>query len=203
MHHANLIIGNKIWGLEQVQPCDREPCADVSIVSTEHLSIGDVRSILYEAGLMPVERPYRSFVIHTEKILSEAQNALLKLFEEPNAHTVFYLIIPREDMLLPTLRSRMMLLAVEKQRDKNTAFTEFLQHGYAERLDMITERLKDNDADWIRAIVEGFSLYAHASRNVARMHDALMLESNIYTNGASKKMLLEHIALSLDNLVKQ
>lgn len=36
----------------------------------------------------------------------EASNALLKLFEEPPARTVFFLIVQHEQALLPTIRSR-------------------------------------------------------------------------------------------------
>lgn len=197
MHHANLIIGTSDWGMEQIPLCDREICPDVTLIVLEKFNIADVRTLIYDAGMRPVERPYRAFVIQTTQILAEAQNALLKLFEEPNAHTIFYLIIPRADILLPTLRSRMQILAEEAQSKTHDSFTYFLAMSYAERLDAIATQLKKEDADWVRRIVEGFSVHAHKSRNPILIKDALMLESNIYANGAAKKMLLEHIAFSL------
>lgn len=196
MHHANLIIGTKEWGIEQVPLCDRESCADVSLIVSDRMSIDDVRSLIYNAQLMPVERSYRSFVIQTDQLLGEAQNALLKLFEEPNPQTIFYLILPREDMLLPTLRSRLLLLAKEEETEGD-AFTEFKDLGYAARLDLIAEKLKDEDMEWVRSLVRGLSRHAAESQDAALIHDVLMLERHIYTNGSAKKMLLEHVALSL------
>lgn len=197
MHHANLIVGSASWGIEQIHPSDRETCADVSRIVSERLSIDEARALIYEAGLRPVSRAHRSFIIQTEQILAEAQNALLKLFEEPNAHTVFYLIIPREDILLPTLRSRMFLLAEERSAHDGAPFAAFLKHSYAQRLEEIANRLKAEDSAWVRAIVVGFSHYAHSTKDAETIRDALMLETHIHTNGSAKKMLLEHVALSL------
>jgi DNA polymerase III delta prime subunit len=146
---------------------------------------------------MPVEAPVRSFVIQTQQILGEAQNALLKLFEEPSAYVVFYLVLPSDDMLLPTLRSRLMVYAVEGGRDDSNVCASFLALTYAERLDLIAKMLKSEDAEWIQNLVQGLSEYAHTSQNPEVLRDVLMLEKYIYTNGASKKMLLEHIALSV------
>jgi len=199
MHHANLIIGNAEWGVAQIRACDREVCSDVILINLEKMSVIDARSLIYEATLRPIEREYRSFVIQTRQILHEAQNTLLKLFEEPNEHTIFYLIIPREDILLPTLRSRLMLLAKEDSNEEHVSFKEFLGMNYATRLDTIASKLKEEDTAWIGHIVEGFSIHAHTSRNKAYLEDALLLEKYIYTNGASKKMLLEHIAITLKN----
>lgn len=196
MHHANLIIGTKEWGMEQIPLCDREACADVSLLISDRMSIEDVRSLIYDAQLMPVERAYRSFVIQTGQILGEAQNALLKLFEEPNARTVFYLVLPREDILLSTLRSRLLLLAKEEQKE-GEAFKEFKKLGLADRIDLIAEKLKDEDIEWVQSLVRGLSRHAAVSKNGALIHDVLMLERHIYTNGSAKKMLLEHVALSL------
>lgn len=197
MHHANLIIGRKEWTLAQVPLSDRTECADVSLLISDKFSIDDVRSLIYDAQLRPVERPYRSFVIQADQILVEAQNALLKLFEEPNAHTVFYLTIPREDMLLPTLRSRLIVYAREEENESGEAFHEFKRASYVQRLELIAEKLKEEDMEWVRSLVKGLSAYAHIAKDPTLQKDVLMLEQHIYTNGASKKMLLEHIALSV------
>lgn len=201
MHHANVIIGSHAWGITCVPMEDRIECLDTSIIISDRLSIADVRTLIDTATLRPLERTYRTFVISTTQILSDAQNALLKLFEEPNLNTVFYVIIPREDILLPTLRSRMHILAREEVHANNTNFDIFLQKGYSERLDMITQKLKNEDSQWVVDIVQGLSRYAHTSHNTELMHDVLMVESHVYANGSAKKMLLEHTALTLPSTV--
>jgi hypothetical protein len=197
MHHANLIVGNTEWGLAQVPMCDRESYPDVVVSYHERMSIADVRTLIYEAGLRPVSREYRSFVVSTQNILGEAQNALLKLFEEPNDHTVFYLIIPEEDILLKTLRSRLILFAREEVASDSTALNAFLKLSYAERIDQITKKIKDEDTAWVSAITQGLSIHAHTTKDKALMEDVLMLETYIRGAGSSKKMLLEHVALTL------
>lgn len=197
MHHANLIIGNMPWALSVIPPSHKETCADVTVLSFERMSIADVRTLIHGASLTPFSKSHRVFIIFAGSILTDAQNALLKLFEEPNAQTVFYLIIPREDMLILTLRSRCMIFAVEEKKYEREAFNTFLKSTYAERLHTIEEQLKNDASEWVRDIVEGFSYYAHMSQDQELLRDALMLEAHIYTNGSAKKMLLEHVALTL------
>jgi DNA polymerase III gamma/tau subunit len=53
------------------------------------------------------------FVISFETITVEAQNSLLKVFEEPTPDTHFFLISRTGSRLLPTLRSRIVFLQTE------------------------------------------------------------------------------------------
>ncbi len=197
MHHANLLIGNKDWALSQIPESEKNEGQDIFVTHYDRMSIANVRSLIHEANLRPVVREYRTFILICDSLLHEAQNALLKLFEEPNAHTVFYLILPREDILLPTLRSRLNLLGVETYSEEGEIFNNFRKTGLADRLTMIAEKLKEEDTNWVETITHGFSRHAHETRDTTLMKDALLLESYIYTTGSSKKMLLEHIALTL------
>lgn len=198
MHHANLLVGSTEWALSQIPESEKKFDSDVLLYTYERMSIAQVRSLIYEAGLRPVARPYRTFIIVCDSLLHEAQNALLKLFEEPNGHTIFYIIIPREDMLLPTLRSRLHLLYVEDVEPEKATFSEFLKLGYAERLALIAQKLKEEDVQWVEIIVRGVEQYAHEKKDMVLIKDALMLSAYVHTVGSSKKMLLEHIALTLE-----
>lgn len=197
MHHANVLIGSREWASLRIPESERIAGPDVLYYAYDRMSIADVRALIYEAGLRPIAREHRTFIVSTYSLLHEAQNALLKLFEEPNDHTVFFLIIPREDILLPTLRSRMNLLESEISNHKEKSFELFKKADYAERLQMITKNLGDEDTVWVAEIMHGLSSHAHEKRDPVLMRDVLLLESYIYTNGSSKKMLLEHIALTL------
>ncbi len=57
------------------------------------------------------------FVLGVGSMTSEAQQALLKLFEEPQQGTQFVLLLPH-GTLLPTLRSRMLPLEVERGQEE-------------------------------------------------------------------------------------
>ncbi len=209
MHHANLLIGTRDWALSQIPEPERIEGPDISVTHYERMSIANVRSLIHEASLRPIAREYRTFILVCDSLLHEAQNALLKLFEEPNAHTVFYLIIPREDMLLPTLRSRLNPLGKEdiksprgtlgdlESTSTQKAFDAFLKLGYVDRLKEIGERVTTEDSVWLTEFLHGLELYSQKSRNADLIRDTLMLASYIHTAGSSKKMLLEHIALTL------
>ena len=69
-------------------------------------SVEDARSLLSFASLTSVTGQTKALVIATDRMYNEAQNALLKLLEEPPEGTVIVLCVPRASMLLPTVRSR-------------------------------------------------------------------------------------------------
>ncbi|MEN9524314.1 MAG: hypothetical protein RL536_383, partial [Candidatus Parcubacteria bacterium] len=54
------------------------------------------------------------FVLRMNGITVEAQNALLKLFEEPADYAHFFIIISSAHLLLPTVKSRMRSLELGK-----------------------------------------------------------------------------------------
>src|SRR3989338_1466006 len=84
------------------------------------------------------------FLIGAASITSEAQQALLKLFEEPQAGTTFVLLVPH-GALLPTLKSRMM----EYEKQLPTHFSgqadAFLKASGKERSEIIATMLKDEE----------------------------------------------------------
>jgi DNA polymerase III delta prime subunit len=136
------------------------------------------------------------FIISCVSILHEAQNALLKLFEEPNAHTLFYFIIPRMDMLLPTLRSRLNVLGIEERGVMHSEVRDFFSASYANRLALIAKKIDAEDTSWIQSLIESLAGYAHTSKQQSLIRDILLLESYVHAAGSSKKMLLEHVALT-------
>ena len=196
MHHANLLIGSREWALAQIpqEECFSSP--DISVRSYERMVIADARALIRDAHLRPLVRPYRTFIIDAISILPDAQNALLKLLEEPEAGARFFFIVPREQVLLPTLRSRFELYASEQGSIDTTDFDTFLSLPYGERLSCIVEKLDAEDMNWVRSIVRGAALAAQSSRDPMLIRDVLQTEAFIVSPGASKKMLLEHIALS-------
>ncbi len=68
---------------------------------------GTVRSLIRELALSPMEGAWRVAVVEDAGRLNEdAQNALLKLLEEPPPRTVLVLCASDDGALLPTVRSR-------------------------------------------------------------------------------------------------
>jgi len=56
------------------------------------------------------------FILSCSSITVEAQNSLLKLFEEPSSGTHFFIIADSSEIFLPTLKSRMLIIKNADQR---------------------------------------------------------------------------------------
>ncbi|HET7302102.1 MAG TPA: AAA family ATPase [Candidatus Saccharimonadales bacterium] len=81
------------------------------------LSIDDIRQLQQFVKLRTVgtARIRRAILIeHADTLTVEAQNALLKLLEEPPADTILILTAAEAHTLLPTIRSRVQTLAINR-----------------------------------------------------------------------------------------
>ena len=73
--------------------------------------VDQVRFVSADAQVMPNEAGVKVYVIHDADLMNPAaQNALLKLLEEPPASAAFVLCASNPALLLPTVRSRCALL---------------------------------------------------------------------------------------------
>lgn len=71
------------------------------------VKVDDVRAIIKEAYVLPTDCDFHIFVFcAAERLNASSQNALLKILEEPPANTVFILLTPSKELLLPTVVSR-------------------------------------------------------------------------------------------------
>lgn len=70
-----------------------------------------VREVIADSAVLPNEAPRKVYCFpRAQDMGASAQNALLKLLEEPPAHAVFLLLSENADALLETVRSRCTLL---------------------------------------------------------------------------------------------
>ena len=71
------------------------------------IKVEAVRAVVDRAGFRPFEGRRRVVIIdEADRLVPEAQNALLKTLEEPPSASVFLLVTHRPHLLLPTVRSR-------------------------------------------------------------------------------------------------
>jgi DNA polymerase III delta' subunit len=75
------------------------------------ITVDAIRALSAKLGLSRHEAPYAIVVIHkADAMAPAAQNALLKTLEEPTANTLFFLMTQRSKAMLPTIRSRCLLV---------------------------------------------------------------------------------------------
>lgn len=107
--------------------------------------INDSRA-LNEAHLnKPVKYGQKVFVIFANFITKDAQNSLLKIFEEPQANTTFFLVLPGVNDLIPTLKSRMIFgkSNSNKNIDSKLSAADFLKANVGKRLEFVAKIVKD------------------------------------------------------------
>jgi len=168
----------------------------------ERFGIEDARELVALSSLKNFDEAV--FLIGASSITSEAQQALLKLFEEPQQGTVFYVLVPH-GTLLPTLRSRMLKY---DPRQSGPDFSQslaatFLKSTHKARSDQVAKLLKDDEGarERVRELLMGLEieLQKHIKDPKARvgLEDIAKVRSYVGDRAPALKMLLEHLALSL------
>ena len=197
-HHAYVMYAPSIPD-SSIPDTYKTQSPDISHITTDRLSIDDVRTLILQAQQKPFEEQYRVFVVCVRDIALEAQHALLKLLEEPPKQVLFYLVLPKTIFLLPTLRSRVHADVHQSdiQRKANEVFATFVATSYAARITQIAERTKEKDTVWIEDVLQGAEVVAHTTKKIGLLHTIMFIRTHITSKGASAKMLLEELALQL------
>ena len=71
-----------------------DPQLVVTSFSYDRVGVDEVKLIISAAQLRPIHGTEQTFLIQTLSVTHEAQNALLKLFEEPPQGLSFVLVLP-------------------------------------------------------------------------------------------------------------
>lgn len=224
-HHAYLYVGERETGLQEVRAYAERSLGlagmdnpDVVVFEYGLFSVDDARRVTAFSAQSSVSGGTRLIAIAVGRLFHEAQNALLKLFEEPNEGTVLVLIIPAEGLLLPTLRSRLIPLPSENSTDVlSEDIQTFLQGSKTEREKLVTKLVarskSDKDAEKQAArlaavdLIYGITRAAYdRRRNVegkeAEELDALLGDLSrfapiLHERSAPLKLIFEHLLLVL------
>ena len=198
-HHAIVCVADTLED-SAVPDIYKKQSSDVSHIVLDRFGISDARKLSQDALQKPIDSEYRVFVLVVKKLPEESQNALLKLFEEPPEQTRFYIVLPQEGILIPTLRSRIFIeTSATDQVTTSDAFTAFLTMSYAERLSFVADITKKKDLSAIEDVLRGAELYAAEDplKNSSLLSTVMYIREYSKTPGASMKMLLEELILSL------
>lgn len=205
-HHAYGIETAEYIGENVASFFEKDKLAFVYHHRYKNLSIDDARSL----RLLQSEKTEKMFIFVLEfsTIHYEAQNALLKVLEEPSAHTHFILIFPRADILLPTLRSRLEMVFLEKnslsQENGDLSPKEFVAMSLEDRLSLIkkiTDKKQGHSFDLgsYFLFLDHLEQYLYQNNNISREKAEALWSARSFADkkGASLKMGLEYLALYL------
>ncbi len=87
------------------------------------------------------------FIICVNSLTLDAQNVLLKMFEEPIENTHFFVVVPDADSLLKTLVSRFYFIRNKNVNTKTEDVEKFIGMSLQKRIDFIKELLIEPKED--------------------------------------------------------
>lgn len=84
------------------------------------ISVDEIREQLNgDILIKPYSSPYKIYIVPEADLMTvQAQNALLKTLEEPPEYAVIFLLTENADSLLPTIRSRCVMLKLRNIKDQ-------------------------------------------------------------------------------------
>lgn len=179
---------------------------DLFIKDYENLLIDDVREIKdFESESRANKNGHKIIILKTRMFSYPAQNALLKVFEEPREGVIFFLVMPDSTKLFPTLRSRLFAITGRFAADdelKQDA-KKFLKFSKKERIDFIKKftdmeskvLLKEKAIKFLNFIEKEFA--DGPKQDSKKVEDIYLAKKYIGDQGSSPKILLEHLAVTL------
>jgi DNA polymerase III delta prime subunit len=186
---------------------------DVIVLRYGLFSVEDARRVYDIAGQAPFEGDFKVVIIAASRAYHEAQNALLKVFEEPPPGTYLFLILPSLGGLLPTLRSRVQELSTTSSAGtvRNEEAQKFMSATGEKRSAMIKKLTSGSDEDERRenreeaiSILNGVEAAAYEllkrknnKEIVSLLSDIATLRGHLYDRSAPVRMILEHLSLTI------
>ena len=220
MAHAYVLEGDREVGISAVREHARTALGlegdhhpDIVIFQYGLFSVDDARAVASFASSSPVAGDTKMVAIAATRIFHEAQNALLKLFEEPPSGVTMVLLVPSLGQLLPTLRSRVQTLASDSaDRSAATDFLSLDSAGREKYISKVLDRTKsDKDEEKQKArgellrLVEDLLRVAHERRTSATesekkeltafLSDLEVFLPILHERSAPLKLIFEHILL--------
>lgn len=179
---------------------------DVFIKDYENLLIDDVREIKDFESEGKVDKFGRKIIILKTRMFSyPAQNALLKVFEEPREGVVFFLILPDATKLFPTLRSRLFSLTGSFAADDEIRddARKFLKMSSKDRLAFIKKftdmeskvLLKEKTIKFLSFLEKEF--LDKPLEEKKKVEEIYLAKKYVGDQGSSPKILLEHVAVTI------
>lgn len=209
---------------ENIQPIDRtviEKSVNEGLKTTQGIGIEEIKLMQQKLYLKPIKSPTKAVILRDAELLTiPAQNALLKILEEPPEHTIIILSVKTKEALLPTVLSRCNIIDLQTPKKELTAeerrlfddfFSRFASFSIADALEYAESigKNKEESIVWLeRAIHVGREhlLNAVKRKDEQKEKELLIVLSQlqkshrvITTTNTNPRLTLEILFLSLTN----
>lgn len=214
-HHAVLLEGDpeetilKVRSFFDEMDISFEGNPDVLFLSYQKFGIEDGRHIIELAQGAPVRNDHKIIVFSFGSITGEAQNAFLKIFEDPSPRLKFVVLTHSANSLLPTLKSRLHIIASGKRDVFDPKITKkFFEGSIKERMDQVEAFVKEYKDSGSKENIKQFLLGVHgvleekisqktSSGDVEALEVVDRALTYLEDKSSSVKILLESVAIAL------
>lgn len=148
----------------------------------KNITVDQIRSVIADAYILPNEAQKKVYIIEDADAMNpQAQNAILKILEEPPKFVVFLLLAGNPDLLLPTVRSRCITIRENLEdspltEEEQEMAKEFLHHA-----------MRNNEAETFRWCME------HNTMNVQEMSRFMdTVRTMLVTTLSDRNLKLDH-----------
>lgn len=209
-HHAYLLIGKKenaeevILKIFEDAKIERAQNPDIFVFNYERMYLEDAQALVAMENKSPVSLDSKYITLHIGSIVWEAQNALLKLFEDPG-RTKFFVVSESKSLFLPTLLSRFEIITLpndkNNKKDSKEDGKKFLALSVSERLKAVSALVEEIGAGKksrrdARSLLLGLRECLKENDPKERLV-VLSALKYISDTSSSLKLLLESVAISL------
>lgn len=201
LHHANFVWG----GLEDLAMLKEnlgkigfgvQGNPDYFERNFSVFGIDEARELSLWAALKSISGEKKIAAIGAGSITHEAQNALLKVFEEPTPGTHFFVFLPNAGGVLGTVLSRVRVyngfVSLTSKAKAN-----FDKLPLIEKMRFIKKLAKDEDKNPLREAVKSLPENLENKDGFGKAKKILISKHLVSLRGSSPKMLLEWLATSL------
>ena len=206
-HHANLLVGTP----EEAESYLRSFCRSLGIelpnnpdffaFKMETFGIDEARELkLLSARKAVVGR--KIFFILPTRLTLEAQNALLKTFEDPFPLTFFFLSVREEGLIVPTLRSRMQTVHVRYggryggNASVSAEAEKFLSLSIKDRL-LFAKKFADEEKSLPVFLDDLLFLLRRQGRRGKSLENVYNIRCFVGDSLVSPRLIIEHLSLIL------
>lgn len=175
------------------------------IESEEALGIETIRDIQKTIFLTPVQSKMKGLLIkNSQTLTAAAQNAFLKILEEPPSHAIILLHTTNIDSLLPTIQSRCFRIQDQKPLPSEALAKEGKLHFSSEGEKMeLAEKFGKTKLEALNFLESQIFTYRQSlienpnlkiAAKLGKMQEAY---NNINTTNVSPRFILENLFLEL------
>lgn len=206
---------------KHIDPFDRTlltlPTEETTKKTTLKQSIGieEIKQFQQKLFLRPLRSEYKAVIIYDAQTLTtEAQNAMLKILEEPPEQTLIILTAESTESMLPTILSRCSIITLEEEKknvsnaDKEevSSIIRLLPNMSISQALMVAEKWSKSKQDALHylemIIITLREIYlVNASDRVIPIQLRSLQETHtlIKTTNVNVRMALEQLFLSMNN----